>query len=151
MIGAAVPGAAERELDNVTEAVTCAAQHIIEDFVRRAEELEEEVRREVREGLGRRQREAVAWILDGVVEREVEKRLQEAEEMVRATNDVRRRAEKVIEEVRKLANEARERAEKAEEEAREARREGEELRRMGESLRQREIEIVEKVVSRATE
>lgn len=146
-----MPGAAERESQTVAQAVTCVAVTVVEELLRRAEELEEDVRREAREGLGRRQREAVAWILDGVVEREVEKRMKEAEEMVRAANDVRRRAEKVIEEVRKLANEARERVETAEREAREARREGEELRRMGESLRQREVEIVEKVVRRATE
>lgn len=151
MAEAAVPGAAEREAQTVDEAVICVTRHVIEGLVRSAEELQEDVRREVREGLGRRQREAVAWILDGVVEREVTKRLREAEEAKREADEMREEAERVLEEVTRIAGEARERAEKAEREAREARREGEELRRMGESLRQREVEIVEKVVRRATE
>lgn len=151
MIGATVPGAAERESRTVAQTVMCVAVQTVEELLRRAEELESDVRREVREGLGRRQREAVAWILDGVVQREVEKRLEKAEEMVRAAEETRERAETLMEEVRKVAEEARERAEKAEEVAREARRDGEELRRMGKELRQREVEVVEKVVRRATE
>lgn len=151
MAGATVPGAAERESRTIAQTVMCVAVQTVEELLRRAEELESDVRKEVREGLGRRQREAVAWILDGVVEREVERRLQSTEEMVRAAGEVRARTEKLTEEVRRMAVEARERAETAEREAREARRDGEELRRMGEELRQREVEVVEKVVRRATE
>lgn len=151
MAGATVPGAAERESRTIAQVVTCVAVQAVEELLRRAEELEEDVRREAREGLGRRQREAVAWILDGVVQREIEKRMREAEEMVRAADEARERAEALVEEARKLAEDARERAEKAEEDAREARRDGQELRRMGESLRQREVEMVERVVRRATE
>ena len=151
MIGATVPGAAERESRTIAQTVMCVAVQTVEELLRRAVELEDDVTREVREGLGRRQREAVAWILDGVVEREVEKRLQSTEEIVRAAEEVRERAETLIEEARKIAEEARERAERAEETAEEARRDGEELRRMGKELRQREVEVVEKVVRRATE
>ena len=151
MIGATVPGAAEREAQTVSQAVICVARYVFEELARSTEELQEDIRTEAREGLGRRQREAVAWVLEGVVEREVEKRLLAAREAERAARAMRESAERILEEVRTTAEEARERAEKAEDEARQARREGEELRRMGESLRKRELEIVERVVRRATE
>ena len=145
--GMEVPGALERSAEAEAVALAEVAAAVLARCAGEVERMLAEIRKEAEDGLGARQKEAVAWVLDGVVRREVlrmaeeqRERLEEAERKVLVLAERVERQERTAERAERSAR-------KAEELAEEAVQGGERLREMAERMDERERQLLEKTVA----